>query len=193
MATVPSRRQELEDATLQDLRRAIALGFGRAGRATVVGRLGLSHHMALHPILRGGPLAQRDIAEAFGVTPARVTGVLDDLERAGAVRRERNREDRREVLVRVTPAGRALHAEFHRAMFRQLSGLFRGLNDDELQSLRALLRRLAEAHGRPPRSASVAEDRTGIAQLSGLPPGLWRPGTLRAGRRRRPGASSASD
>lgn len=139
-----SDRQALEDATLAELRRAIARGMCHAHRARSAHALGVSHHMALHAILGREPMSQRAISEAFGVTPARVTGIMDDLERLRAVRRERNPSDRREMLVRSTPEALALHRQFHRSMLRQMTGLFRGLSDAELETLVGLLRRIAD-------------------------------------------------
>lgn len=43
------------------------------------------------------------LAELSGLTTAAVTSVLDRLERAGYARRVREQEDRRQVLVEVTP------------------------------------------------------------------------------------------
>ena len=43
------------------------------------------------------------LAELAGLTTAAVTSVLDRLERAGYARRVRDQEDRRQVIVEVTP------------------------------------------------------------------------------------------
>jgi DNA-binding MarR family transcriptional regulator len=43
------------------------------------------------------------LAELSGLTTAAVTSVLDRLERAGYARRVRDQEDRRQVIVEVTP------------------------------------------------------------------------------------------
>src|ERR687884_1779489 len=50
---------------------------------------------------RHGPLSPTALARRAGLHPATVTGVLDRLERAGWVARERDPSDRRAVLVRV--------------------------------------------------------------------------------------------
>lgn len=52
----------------------------------------------------------RDLAADLGVAPATLTPVVDALESAGAVRRERDAADRRVVRLAVTPAGRRLAA-----------------------------------------------------------------------------------
>src|SRR5439155_24595603 len=51
------------------------------------------------------PLSTTALAEHMGVTVATMSLAIDRLERKGYVRRERDPQDRRRVLVRVTAAG----------------------------------------------------------------------------------------
>jgi DNA-binding MarR family transcriptional regulator len=55
----------------------------------------------------GGAPSHRELAGRLGLSPATLTPVLDALETAGEVRRERDRTDRRVVRLRRTAAGRA--------------------------------------------------------------------------------------
>jgi DNA-binding transcriptional ArsR family regulator len=48
-----------------------------------------------------GPMTAGQLAQATGLTTASITGVLDRLEEAGFVRRERDPHDRRRVIVRL--------------------------------------------------------------------------------------------
>ena len=52
---------------------------------------------------REGPLTAGRLAKGAGLTTAAVTTVLDRLEKAGYARRVRDPDDRRRVLVEVTP------------------------------------------------------------------------------------------
>jgi DNA-binding MarR family transcriptional regulator len=54
-----------------------------------------------------GAPSHRELAGRLGLSPATLTPVLDALEAAGEVRRERDRTDRRVVRLHRTPAGRA--------------------------------------------------------------------------------------
>ena len=47
-----------------------------------------------------------ELGELVGVDNSAMTGLVDRLERAGFVRREAKREDRRALLIRITPKGR---------------------------------------------------------------------------------------
>lgn len=50
-----------------------------------------------------GPMTAGRLAQLSGLTTAAVTAVLDRLERAGYARRVRDQEDRRQVIVELTP------------------------------------------------------------------------------------------
>jgi DNA-binding MarR family transcriptional regulator len=56
----------------------------------------------------GGRLAPGEIAERLIVTSASVTSLLDTLEKRGFVRRTAHPDDRRKVIVEITPAGQAV-------------------------------------------------------------------------------------
>jgi DNA-binding MarR family transcriptional regulator len=55
---------------------------------------------------REGPVAAGRLAHASGLTTAAVTAVIDRLERAGYARRVGDPQDRRRVLVELTPLAR---------------------------------------------------------------------------------------
>jgi DNA-binding MarR family transcriptional regulator len=57
----------------------------------------------LNIIENAGPMTAGRLAELSGLTTAAVTAVLDRLERAGYAKRSRDQQDRRQVMVEVTP------------------------------------------------------------------------------------------
>jgi len=64
-----------------------------------------------------GPMAMGELAAALAVSPARVTQVVDALERAGHVERRRSASDRRVWQIRLRPGrDRCLDADFCRPM-----------------------------------------------------------------------------
>ncbi len=87
----------------------------------------------------GRPLPSLEIARrTIQVVPA-ITGLIDRLLKAGLVRRERSEEDRRVVLVELTPAAEALletMAEPVLELHRELVG---HLTKTELRTLNQLL------------------------------------------------------
>jgi DNA-binding MarR family transcriptional regulator len=74
----------------------------------IADRLGLgpTDHKCLDLALRASsdePITAGRLAEITGLTTGAITGVLDRLERAGYIRREKDPRDRRQVLVRPRP------------------------------------------------------------------------------------------
>src|SRR5919108_6051508 len=95
--------QELEEA----MRRSSAQGvlYGQAV-ANVAGISGSDLECLDFLILEGRVTAGR-LAEVTGLTTGAITGVVDRLEKAGFVRRERDEADRRKVFIVVVPEAAA--------------------------------------------------------------------------------------
>jgi DNA-binding MarR family transcriptional regulator len=93
-------------------------------------------------LLSGGELAC-----IAGLSPATTTQMLEALEGAGLVVRERSREDRRKVLTSLTERGRALveqrHARFQPMWREALSGF----SDEELATAGAVMEKVTELFG----------------------------------------------
>jgi MarR family transcriptional regulator, organic hydroperoxide resistance regulator len=77
----------------------------------------------------------RQLVAATAQRPSTLTGVLDRLERRGLIERTPNTADRRSVLVRLTPSGRAAAARVATAF----AGLERRLPADNVRRLLAVL------------------------------------------------------
>lgn len=96
----------------------------------VADRLGmnLTDYKALGILVDTGPITAGRLAEITGLTTGAVTGIVDRLERAGHVRRERGAEDRRKVIVQAvrTPehdqAAGGIFAPLMRAVEEDLAG-----------------------------------------------------------------------
>ncbi|MEZ5657002.1 MAG: MarR family transcriptional regulator [Burkholderiaceae bacterium] len=60
----------------------------------------------LSRLARDRALTAKALAEALAVRAPNLTAIVERLTERGLIRRERNHEDRRSVLIRLTPAGR---------------------------------------------------------------------------------------
>ncbi len=85
-----------------------------------------------------------ELAQAAGVSSRNVTGLVDTLERDALVRRVPDPEDRRSVLVEITPAGRAWIEAFRKPSQMAMRAMFRGFTPEELIVFRDMCLRLAD-------------------------------------------------
>lgn len=105
---------------------------------------GLTHGQfaVLEALLHLGPLNQRDLARKLLRSGGNVTVVIDNLEKRGWVRRERQKQDRRMVIVSLTSAGRRLIARIFPRHAAAITAEMSRLSPDEQETLRALCRKL---------------------------------------------------
>jgi MarR family 2-MHQ and catechol resistance regulon transcriptional repressor len=97
---------------------------------------------ALHHV---GPMRQNELARRVLRSAGNMTLVLDNLERRGLVRREREADDRRCTTVHLTPEGRRL---VRRIFPRHVAGLvaeMKALDAADQERLARLCRRLGGA------------------------------------------------
>ena len=82
-----------------------------------------------------GPVTPGKLAQHTGLTSGGVTVMLDRLEKAGLVKRERNPDDRRSVLVRVNPAKLRKINALYAGINRQLGAFLAQTPEAELRSV----------------------------------------------------------
>jgi DNA-binding MarR family transcriptional regulator len=120
-----------------DLNRAAreASGVGVMFSEAVAGRLGVNPTdleclgvIADHPDITAG-----EIAAATSLTSGAITGVIDRLETAGYVRRERDPDDRRVVRIRLVPETFARAAALYRSLGEAVDRLAADYTDAELK------------------------------------------------------------
>jgi DNA-binding MarR family transcriptional regulator len=83
-------------------------------------------------LLSGGATAG-EFAKVTGLTTGAITGVIDRLERAGYVRREKDPNDRRKVIVRARTAMTRRIAPLYESLQREMTALWSRYSDDELR------------------------------------------------------------
>lgn len=96
-------------------------------------------------INRHGPLSPSTLARLTGVHPATMTGILDRLERAGWVTRERDRVDRRAVVVKALRDRNAELFELLSGMNSSMDQICADYTPAQLELLADFLNRTTEA------------------------------------------------
>jgi DNA-binding MarR family transcriptional regulator len=89
-----------------------------------------------------GPLTMGELARRVGVTEKTITGIVDRLELAAYLERERDREDRRVVRAKLTPRGADVYREIDAHLHQKISGLMRLLDPDDRKALFRILEKL---------------------------------------------------
>jgi DNA-binding MarR family transcriptional regulator len=123
--------QELEHA----VRKSSAIGviFGQTV-ANAVGVSGSDLECLDFLNIEGRVTAGR-LAELTGLTTGAITGLVDRMEKAGLVRRERDEEDRRKVYIAIVPEAMGKIAQYYVPLQKAVTKDWEGYTDAELKLL----------------------------------------------------------
>ncbi|PZG21302.1 MarR family transcriptional regulator [Micromonospora craterilacus] len=83
--------------------------------------------------LAGEPLTPGRLGEQLDLSSGSVTALIDRLERAGHIRRDRDTTDRRKILLHYADRGAALATDFFRPLGERTDQVMAGFRDDELE------------------------------------------------------------
>jgi DNA-binding MarR family transcriptional regulator len=97
--------------------------------------LTLTQLRSLFLIANKGSTNFRKLAEALGVTPSNVTGIVDRLVEQGLVSRTQNPEDRREMALQATDKGQALVSNLKEVGIKHMTQVLSLLSLGELSAL----------------------------------------------------------
>ncbi len=94
-----------------ELLAAIPQEFRHLSTATILFHQAIADHLGMHLtdhkcgdiLLQTGPITAGELAERTGLTTGAITGVIDRLEEAGFVRRAKDPDDRRRVIIEPLP------------------------------------------------------------------------------------------
>ena len=102
---------------------------------------------ALEHLLNNGPMTPGQLAEHLKVTTAAATQIVDRLERAGHVARERRAHDRRKICVVPVEASVDRAFEQLAPMLDGLDGVIAGLDPTQRQVIENFLDQVVDVYG----------------------------------------------
>lgn len=124
-------------------RAAEALGSRLNQRGTLEG-LTASQFGVLETLYHLGPMCAGEISSKLLKSGGNITLVIDNLEKQGLVRRERDANDRRMVIVSLTPEGEALISRVFPEHLAKIVAEMNCLTPEEQQTLGTLCRKLGK-------------------------------------------------
>lgn len=106
------------------------------------GELTITQFGVLEALLHIGPLCQSELAEKLLKSGGNLTLVVDNLEKAGLVARERDPADRRFVVVKLTPKGQAFITALFPKVVANVTREMSSLSSTELFDLGRLCKKI---------------------------------------------------
>jgi DNA-binding MarR family transcriptional regulator len=104
----------------------------------------VSQALALHALDTDPPLSQQELAARLRLEKSSVSRLVADLERRGLIQRQRDKDNRRVVRLRLTDGGRRAHVElgtqFHKHFDQWTAELTPAERDALIVGLSAFLR-----------------------------------------------------
>lgn len=100
--------------------------------------------MCLNELERADQLRSGELARAVHLSQATVTGILDRLEARELVQRRRDPQDKRRVLVNITPAGSKLVARAPAPLHKQFADRLGRLPPDQQAAIDQVLSQVVE-------------------------------------------------
>ena len=98
----------------------------------------------LRMLAKKGALPMNRISQDMLVTPPNITGLIDRLESNKLVRRGASEEDRRAIMIELTPEGKKVQAAVAKRYNEFMRDVLHKFTHDEQRTLRTLLTKLEE-------------------------------------------------
>jgi MarR family 2-MHQ and catechol resistance regulon transcriptional repressor len=114
----------------------------RIHRHLIEAGLTVSQFGVLEALFHVGPLSQVEIAKKVLKSTGNITMVIDNLEKSGLVKRERQKDDRRYYIVQLTDEGRKLIGSIFPRHAAKIMEEMRVLSNAEQETLGNLCRKL---------------------------------------------------
>lgn len=122
--------------------------LARLAERNTIGDLTYSQFAVLEALYHLGPLTQGEVSQKVLKSGSNMTTVIDNLERAGLVRRERDVKDRRVIHVHLTEAGSNRVEQVLPAHIAALVEEFSVLSASDQETLGALCKKLGRGTSR---------------------------------------------
>jgi DNA-binding MarR family transcriptional regulator len=176
----PTASEPMVAALLREIAPLLAHRWRGFAAHCVRRSISMMHLHLLSVLDDGSPMPMSRIAEILGVSLSSATGIVTRMEERGLVERTHDRDDRRLVLVRLTPAGRAESASLAMAGRDCIAAIIRDMPGDQQRMLLDGMRGFSNsvhrhvlAHARNEGCAAVVDPASGtMRDMAGTAPNV---------------------
>lgn len=140
------REQRTLDAFIKLMRASESIS-NRLNRHLSEVDLTVSQFGVLEALLHLGPLNQKALGEKLLKSGGNITLVIDNLEKSGWVERQQDPQDRRSMLIHLTPEGKDFISSYFPKHLDRIIEEFEVLTDDELEELGRICKKLGLRKG----------------------------------------------
>lgn len=130
--------------TLIKLSRASDTLMARLSQRGTMANLTTSQFGVLETLYHLGSMSPGELSAKLLKSGGNITLVIDNLEKQGLIHRERDTEDRRMIIVSLTPAGQALISQIFPAHAAAVAEELSCLTPEEQETLGTLCRKLGK-------------------------------------------------
>ncbi|HJD44529.1 MAG TPA: MarR family transcriptional regulator [Candidatus Paenalcaligenes intestinipullorum] len=127
--------------------------------------------ICLRAVIDHGPLTATAISREMHISPSTVVGILDRLEDKQLIIRERNREDRRIVLITATEAGKQLAEDTPSPLQKKLADALNELPELERATITLSLERIVRLIDSDPEAPQEVEPSETASTILEVPVG----------------------
>lgn len=148
-----NKKQGLNDSDAADLRILLALRRIMRGVDLYSRKLRAQHSITgpqlvcLLAVAKEGPMTVSALGRSVHLSASTIVGILDRLEAKGFVHRERDKQDRRQVYVSATDAGRAAAKSSPSPLQDKLAEALRDLPEQDQKAISESLERIVDLMG----------------------------------------------
>ena len=115
---------------------------GSSRREAALEKIPMRHSFILRALMRSGPRTVTEIASRMSVSPATVSGMLDELFEGGLLHREHGVDDRRRVMVSLTARGRRIAERLEARATARWNALEKNLAPSDVAAANRVLSKL---------------------------------------------------
>lgn len=154
---------EIHEQVLVELRRIVRALDLQSKQLQKIGLTG-SQLQVLRALAKSDTLTAHQLSREVSLSQGTVTTVLDRLEAKGLIRRERDAQDKRRLVLTLTEAGREVLSHAPSLLRADFVAAFNGLNDWEQTLMLSCLQRLAAMMDVPRPPGTAMQDQEGMGE-----------------------------